>query len=105
MILILVKKMITKKSTARNHNWVSIKGHETSIIIRNTNKSITRNGTKFPLRFSWPCNMHKLQGLSLQEAVVSFDLDRQKIFKPDQVYVALSLVTNIQGLFLIGSFK
>ena len=49
--------------------------------------------------------MHKLQGLSLQEAVVSFDLDRQKIFKPDQVYVALSLVTNIQGLFLIGSFK
>ena len=53
---------------------------------------------------SWACTIHKVQGLSLQEAVISFDSDRQKIFKPGQ-YVALSRVTNIQGLFLTGSFK
>ena len=41
----------------------------------------------------------------MQEATVSFDLDRQKVFKPDQMYVALSRVTNIQGFFLTGSFK
>ena len=49
--------------------------------------------------------MHKVQGLSLQEVVVSFDLERQKIFKPGQMCVALSRVTNTQGLFLTGSFK
>ena len=54
---------------------------------------------------SWACTIHKVQGLSLQEAVVSFDLERQKIFKPGQMYVALSRVTNIEGLFLTGSFK
>ena len=54
---------------------------------------------------SWACSIHKVQGLSLQEAVVSFDLDRQKIFKPGQMYVALSRVTNIQGLFLTRLFK
>ena len=99
------KKLITKNSTARIHNWVPIKRHETSIIIRNTNKSIAIKRTQFPLRLLWACAIHKVQALSLQEAVVSFDLERQKIFKPGQMYVALSRVTNIQGLFLTLSFK
>ena len=99
------KKLITKNSTARIHNWVPIKRHETSIIIRNTNKSITIKRTQFPLKLSWARTVHKVQGLSLQEAVISFDSDRQKIFKPGQTYVTLSRVTNIQGLFLTGSFK
>ena len=99
------KKLITKNSTARIYNWVPIKRHETSIIIRNTNKSVAIKRTQFPLRLSWACTIHKVQGLSLQEAVVSFDLERQKIFKPGQMYVALTRVTNIQGLFLTGSFK
>ena len=49
--------------------------------------------------------MHKVQWLSLQEGVVSFDIDRQKISKPGKMYVALSRVTNSQGLFLTGLFK
>ena len=99
------KRLITKNSTARIHNWVPIKRHETSIIIRNTNKSIAIKRTQFPLRMSWACTMHKVQGLSLQEAVVRFELEIQKIFKSSQIYVALSRVTNIQSLFLTGSFK
>ena len=99
------KKLITKNSTARIHNWVPIKGRETSTIIRNTNESIAIKQTQFPFRLSWACSIHKVQGLSLQEAVVIFDLDRQKIFKPGQMHVALSRVTNIQGLVLTGSFK
>ena len=78
------KKLIIKNSTARIHNWIPIKRHETSVIqltsvIRNTNKLIVIKRAQFPLRLSWPCTIHKVQGLSLQEAVVSFDIERQKV--------------------------
>ena len=35
------KKLTTKNSTARIHNWVPIERHETSFVIINTNKSMT----------------------------------------------------------------
>ena len=35
-------------------------------------------------------------------AVVSFDLESQKLFNKGQMYVALSRVTKIDNLFLIG---
>ena len=75
------KKLITKNSTARIHNWVPIKGHETSIIIRNANKLLTIKPTQFTVRFSWAFTIHKVQGLSLHEGVVSFDLvlDRKSL--------------------------
>ena len=50
------KKFITKNSTTRIHNWVPIKRHETSIIIRNTNKSIAIKRTQFHL----DCHGHVL---------------------------------------------
>ena len=75
------KKLIIKNSTARISNWVPTKRHGTSIIMRNKNKLISINQTHFPLRLPWTCAMHKVQVLSLQEAVASFDLERQKIFK------------------------
>ena len=99
------KKLITKNSNARIHNWVPVKRHETSFIIRNTNKSIAIKRTQLPLKLSWACIIHKVQDLSLQEVAVSVDLYRQKIFKPGQMYVALIRVTNIQGFLLTGSFK
>ena len=51
------------------------------------------------------CTLQKVQGLNLQEAVTSFDLERLRIFQPGQVYVTLSRLTNIQSLFLSASFK
>ena len=36
--------------------------------------------TKFPLALTWACTFHKVQGLSLDEDVVSFDLHHQKSF-------------------------
>ena len=54
---------------------------------------------------SWACTCHKVQGLSLQNAVISFELLRQRSFNVGQMYVALSRVTNINGLFLIGEFS
>ena len=37
-------------------------------------------------------------------AVVSFDLENQKLFNEGQVYVTLSRVTKIDNLFLIGKY-
>ena len=33
--------------------------------------------TQFPLMLSWACTIHKVQGWSLEEGVVNFDLQRQ----------------------------
>ncbi|XP_057292445.1 uncharacterized protein LOC130621150 [Hydractinia symbiolongicarpus] len=61
--------------------------------------------TQFPLMLSWACTVHKVQGLSLQEVVISFNLLKQRSFNNGQMYVALSRVTSLQGLHLIGVFK
>ena len=54
---------------------------------------------------SWACTVHKVQGLSLTSAVVSFDLEKQKSFNEGQMYVALSRITSIDNIFLIGKYN
>ena len=54
---------------------------------------------------SWACTIHKVQGLTLNESVVSFDLEKQKSFNQGQMYVAISRITNINSLFLIGDYS
>ena len=49
--------------------------------------------------------MYKVQGLTIPQAVVSFDLEKQKTFKPGQVYVALCRIKSLEGLFLTGYFQ
>ena len=48
--------------------------------------------------------MHKVQGLNLSEAVFGFNLEKQSTFKPGQMYVSLSRIKNLQGLFFTGIF-
>ena len=48
--------------------------------------------------------MHKVQGRTLSQVVVSFNLEKQKTFKPGQMYVVLNRIRNLQGLFLTGIF-
>ena len=54
---------------------------------------------------AWGCTVHKVQCLTLEEAVISFDLVKQKNFSYGQMYVALSRVTSLNGLYLIGEFN
>ena len=59
--------------------------------------------TAFSLVLSWACTVPKVQGLSLDEGVISFDLHRQRSFNQGQMYVALSRITSLDRMFLIGN--
>ena len=58
--------------------------------------------TRFPLILGWACTIHKVQGLTLPNAIVSFQLIRQRRFNPGQLFEALSRVRNLSNLFIQG---
>ena len=60
---------------------------------------------QFPITLACSCTVHKVQGLTLNEIVVSFNLNRQNHFNYGQIYVALSRATSLQGLHVIGQIK
>ena len=60
---------------------------------------------QFPLTLTWACTVHKVQGLTLDNIVVSFDLRQQRYFNYGQVYVALSRATSLNGLHILGTFE
>ena len=60
--------------------------------------------TQFPLMLQWAYTSHKVEGLSLDRAVVSFDLFKQKNFNYGKMYVVLSRLRSLSGLTLTGTF-
>ncbi|XP_053378668.1 uncharacterized protein LOC128548229 [Mercenaria mercenaria] len=53
--------------------------------------------TQFPIRLSFSCTIHKVQGLSVDQLVVSFE----DPFQGGQAYVALSRCRTLQGMQLL----
>ena len=60
---------------------------------------------QFPVALAWACTIHKVQGLTLENIVVSLELRKQRFFNYGQIYVALSRATSLQGLFILGKLE
>ena len=97
-------KNLKLKSKAR-YNGVSIERTETKFNVTKRKSSGIVTRTQFPLVVAYAVTIHKVQGISTDEIVVSFQLERQRNFNAGQLYVALSRVRTFNGLFLKGRFS
>ena len=87
-------------SFAKQNNLVPVKPVLARIKVRPGKPSSPEmQRLQFPVTLAWAC---KVQGLSLDNIVVSFDLKKQRYFNYGQVYVALSRATSLNGLHILG---
>ena len=83
----------------RTNCVVPIEKCEADIPVSNGSVSPSIKRNQFLLALSWTCRIHEVQGLSLNEGVVNFDLQNQKYLGPGQMYTALIRVKNFGKLF------
>ena len=74
------RNLMESNDISRRNNWVPIKRNEASFGVKeNTYQPCVRR-TQFPLALAWTCTVQKVQGTSLSEGFISFDLHRQRLF-------------------------
>ena len=93
------QKKINKDTFAMQHSWILVEKFDADIKLK-ANSYVVIKRMQFPLMLAWVCIVPKVQGLSLQKIVVSFDLYRQRNFNYGQIYLTLSRMTSLEGLYL-----
>ena len=66
---------------------------------------VNRVESQFSLMLAYACTIHKVQGLTIPNTVLVFDLKKQKSFNYGQLYVALSRANSLLGLTIVGNLK
>ena len=61
--------------------------------------------TQFSLTLTWASTVDKVQGLSLEQGIIDFDLRKQKSLGPGQIYIALIMVKTYDDLYCTDGFK
>ena len=91
--------------------WVEIDGEEHEVrpaiwekfkysysaATKELKRDIVAEFQQFPLRLAWAVTIHKSQGKTYDRAIVDLG---QRSFAPGQTYVALSRITQLDGLYL-----
>ena len=99
------KRLIQTDTFSGHNSWIPIKRTDTDTNIGNSYISASIQRTQFPITLGWAYTIQKVQGLSSPKSVNSLELQKQKSFRPGQIYVALKRVTSIEGLYLTGALK
>lgn len=76
--------------------WEKFK-YSYSAATKELKRDIVAEFQQFPLRLAWAVTIHKSQGKTYDRAIVDLG---QRSFAPGQTYVALSRITQLDGLYL-----